>query len=962
MKAIPRGHRETRQSHQIQPSRPYPITPRKRRPRLSSSTMSSHCLPELRHSSYVNCSPHSQSRGKSCWQVTCPMKCLLILCSPDSLPHIFHAAESGASSQLSPPSSSSSSSYNPTQSAPSRASSFARFLRHNGPDMRLHKKKSQPPEHAKKREKPPQSQTSSIRRSPSFYKPKVIEDSALSLRTSAMPASPSQSSPLPASPAPASPTDYSPPPQPPGPGSALPASTWVPVVSPGGFIKFQKQPIADVVMTVQRQSHSQSPARSLEKAWMRASPKDVAPVSPTPAPAVPLRRHIDSSTSVPAPSASSPSPSFKGKRPALINAPRLTNLPKPPTIQAAPPRGSPPPKVRIEMPEDSPASQGHSHESKRGRSTKRTPPQQRSKAPAPRETKHYHDVTPPERDPTLPGHALLQHNDHYFRTFSPETMYMKVFTPTLVPPASDYFRPMSSPSTESISGNNMPLALRPTSPDKSPPASPPILTVEDFLPAKSSPAYFSRQGDTLQTPSRPALTNRQRSSIFKGSRKSDKTESTDETPNIGIASTGTAGHAAPDLHARAATLNQGSRDLSSASSEGSASYFARPRLFHTSIEGSSSLLSPLDTSEKLTRPRLQQSRSSSSQLSPLTQPKPKPRLRHQATLEDIDDTDVPAKPRLGPKASFDSAKWGMYKSADGKEHARTRLTGKGSLSWLPSEMRKVHTPPEEKAPKLPSHDDGKPLLGRRPGAPIEKRKRSIFKQVLHELRPASAVPPSKTTDSSEPRRMKRRSAIIVHKLSMSALLQKASVPNLNILKRKASEGTISPPRTLRQTLSVKPSFDMTVTNFEQTPFSQRYNNTQRAEKNQLRHWIDETVDDEIDDETQLGFEIDVPDHYPNSPLCPLHPKHKSGGNAICPLHRRKRQMPSPRAQRSPTVERTPTKLEPRIVFEGKVEAGVESMRAAEGAEQFEIWPSKRRRLSSHDAGEHMQHGDGSWYY
>ncbi|KAF2207636.1 hypothetical protein CERZMDRAFT_91727 [Cercospora zeae-maydis SCOH1-5] len=55
-------------------------------------------------------------------------------------------------------------------------------------------------------------------------------------------------------------------------------------------------------------------------------------------------------------------------------------------------------------------------------------------------------------------------------------------------------------------------------------------------------------------------------------------------------------------------------------------------------------------------------------------------------------------------------------------------------------------------------------------------------------------------------------------------------------------------------------------------------------------------DDEECDEAVLGFEQNVPDHLPKSPLCPLHPKHKSGGKAICPLHGRykpAKRPPSP---------------------------------------------------------------------
>ncbi|MCJ1297859.1 accessory factor associated with RNA polymerase II [Hypocenomyce scalaris] len=42
----------------------------------------------------------------------------------------------------------------------------------------------------------------------------------------------------------------------------------------------------------------------------------------------------------------------------------------------------------------------------------------------------------------------------------------------------------------------------------------------------------------------------------------------------------------------------------------------------------------------------------------------------------------------------------------------------------------------------------------------------------------------------------------------------------------------------------------------------------------------ETLDDQ--------FQLQVPEHLPNSPLCPRHPKHKSGGTGICVYHGRRR--------------------------------------------------------------------------
>lgn len=43
---------------------------------------------------------------------------------------------------------------------------------------------------------------------------------------------------------------------------------------------------------------------------------------------------------------------------------------------------------------------------------------------------------------------------------------------------------------------------------------------------------------------------------------------------------------------------------------------------------------------------------------------------------------------------------------------------------------------------------------------------------------------------------------------------------------------------------------------------------------------------------RLRFTLSIPDHLPNSPLCPTNPKHPSNGNGICPLHGR-RKCPSP---------------------------------------------------------------------
>ena len=45
------------------------------------------------------------------------------------------------------------------------------------------------------------------------------------------------------------------------------------------------------------------------------------------------------------------------------------------------------------------------------------------------------------------------------------------------------------------------------------------------------------------------------------------------------------------------------------------------------------------------------------------------------------------------------------------------------------------------------------------------------------------------------------------------------------------------------------------------------------------------------EEERGGFELHVPEHLPSSPLCPRHPKHKSGGKGVCVYHGRNKMGP-----------------------------------------------------------------------
>ena len=52
-------------------------------------------------------------------------------------------------------------------------------------------------------------------------------------------------------------------------------------------------------------------------------------------------------------------------------------------------------------------------------------------------------------------------------------------------------------------------------------------------------------------------------------------------------------------------------------------------------------------------------------------------------------------------------------------------------------------------------------------------------------------------------------------------------------------------------------------------------------------------------------ELDVPEHFPNSPLCPNNLKHQSGGTGTCPYHGRNKSTPSDNEQ-TPTPSKTGT--------------------------------------------------------
>lgn len=154
--------------------------------------------------------------------------------------------------------------------------------------------------------------------------------------------------------------------------------------------------------------------------------------------------------------------------------------------------------------------------------------------------------------------------------------------------------------------------------------------------------------------------------------------------------------------------------------------------------------------------------------------------------------------RMGNAPQASPIQQTMYIGSDSKQYPRVELTNPDGPSYLPSEARRVNTPP---SPKTMS---GKHLRG------------FFFDyNAPYERTPSPDAVEGHPLDSSE-RRKQRSSGVDWYRVKLAA--------------------------------------------------------------------------DEAKDE-QLSFELNVPEHLPNSPLCPKNPKHRSGGKGVCVYHGRNKAIP-----------------------------------------------------------------------
>lgn len=733
------------------------------------------------------------------------------------------------------------------------ASSFAYQMRHNLPDLRLFKQKSKPSQHTI--QKPSILKvTGDIKRSPTFFKPKVVADTAVLVAGKNLSTLP---------PATLSQTTHT-----------LPE-----ILREDSFVKGPLCRVQTLSLPARTSGNKtlQLPPVAKET-WQDAgrrrlstAARDFAPPRPSALPD-PVTRQLRFENPV--------TTGWRNEEFSVAEQPPLAGILR---------------KLSAEKPRKSSFAAQHLHH---------------------RHKKTYHAVTPPEEEPSA---TPLHHGDSYFQTFQtfPEgSVPSKEFVPIRTPEPQERWKKgdvfvRRRPESE-------PMPLKNTKP------STPVTHIKS-----------SSETAAVAIPKR-----RRQSGMFGFFRKNasndenleaEQEEYTNHRAYRASLSTAADTPSTPGILLSHSQEADSKRRMSSVVPEmQTQSYFNRPRIRRLPSDNTLSptgLVTPLSTTGEdpptpmMSKGRIRQhNRSSSEQLSPLGTP----RARHRPTMESlrsrVSQTTIkvaPAPPvpsahvrrastrgsRKGSlksgsrngsiKSIFKSDRKGSVKFADQRESSRvdasTLNRNQVILKSKPSnyfvDMRKVSSA-EQLQPEINASSDTK----------RSHRWSLVPKLSSMSLPKISLGPLSSYASQRFRRRSSQLSSLTQASISRSPVAEPGPEFELPSLPTGPThKGRIQPSIPVGRRFS---AWQLEVTEFEQTPYSQRYHDSKRALQQQIRAFVDEGLDEgddaEGDDELVLGFEQDVPDHFPTSPLCPLHPKHKSGGKAICPLHGRyKKGMPPP---------------------------------------------------------------------
>ncbi|PPJ54636.1 hypothetical protein CBER1_07656 [Cercospora berteroae] len=528
--------------------------------------------------------------------------------------------------------------------------------------------------------------------------------------------------------------------------------------------------------------------------------------------------------------------------------------------------------------------------------------------------KHYRDDTPSEQAPNLANGSAFRHGDSYFHHREPEATYCKEYVPWRTPVANE---------------DREPSGYFVTRPD---------LTVAGDEPL---PNEQLQRSSTMQT-TISAVAKRKSSTFFKLFRRSVFKEKDDHDYNRKASRKHGSEMASSNIESKKSPewadvplpqLTPGITLSSPADSKGeytrslvpelhSPSYFGRAKLLgddsSKSLTPSPGHASPTDLKPDRASPSplfpgpRHHKRSSSEALSPMSRPQKSSILRHSSILESEGSPGTAGQVLPGfisPTPYSRAPETASHNPEEYQPHRREKIQQQPSIASLAL--------PDLRSKQSQALTFQEPVLRKKPSA---------WKNLVNGIRKVSSLGfHARNRGSSSEEDVERHDPLLRAKRSFAKLKLRPSLSAINVrngkLVRKSSRdsqlqsGSVdtedeekpsvlhqksfpqqTPPQP-RQPRPIRPE-DLIVTNFEQTPFSKRYYDSIRTEQQAIRAFIDETMeeDDEECDEVVLGFEQNVPDHLPKSPLCPLHPKHKSGGKAICPLHGRykpPKRPPSP---------------------------------------------------------------------